>query len=139
MTANTAPIFGLTPKVQGTDFTNATGTTVTTIYTAGSNGCRILGINAVTDDTSANDVNLYIQVGGTGTNFNIGGKRVAIASGKVVASTIASVQLLDTGQITSLLADGTLQLGAGDVLKAGVVAAVTSAKTLSIVVQAIDY
>lgn len=139
MTANTSPIFGLTPKVVGTNFTNATGTTKTTIYTAGANGARVLGIGATTSDTSANDVNLYIQVGGSGTVYNIGGKRVPIASGDAVASTIAAVQLLDTGQIPFLLPDGTLQLGAGDVLQAGVVAAVTSAKTLTIVVQAIDY
>lgn len=139
MAANTSPIFGLTPKTQATAFTNATGTTVTAIYTAGANGARVLGIGAVTSDTSANDVNLYIKVGGSGSFVNIGGKRVPIASGNVVASTIAAVQLLDTGQIPMLLPDGSLQLGASDVLGAGVVAAVTSGKELDIVVQAIDY
>lgn len=139
MAQNTSPIFGLTPKVQGTNFTNATGTTKTTIYTAGANGARVLSIGATTTDTAANDVNLHVQIAGAGTVFNLGGKRVAIASGDAVASTIAAVQLLDTGQIPMLLADGSLQLGAGDVLQAGVVAAVTSTKTLTVVVQAIDY
>lgn len=140
MVANIAgPIWGLTPKVQGTVFQPADTTALKAIYTAGANGARVIGISAATDDTAANDVNLYIQVGGAGSNYNIGGKRVAIASGNVVASTIAAVQLLDTGQMPFLLPDGSLQLGAGDVLKAGVVATVTAAKTLTIVTQATDY
>lgn len=140
MAANTSPIFGLTPKTVGTDFVNATGTTVTTIYTAGSNGARVIAVNAVTSDTSANNVNLYIQPGGTGTAYNIGGKQVPIASGNVVASTIASVNLLDSGQMPgAILADGSIILAASDKLQAGVVAAVTAAKTLTIVVQALDY
>jgi hypothetical protein len=140
MTANTSPIFGLTPKTTGTNFSNATGTTKTTIFTAGSNGSRVLAINATTDDTAANDVNLHLQPGGSGTVFNLGGKRVAIASGNVVASTIASVSLLDASQMPGvILSDGSIQLAASDVLQAGVVAAVTSGKTLTIVIQAIDY
>lgn len=139
MAANTSPIFGLTPKTQGTLFQPADTTTVKAIYTAGSNGARVLSVNAVTDDTAANDVNLYIKVGGAGSFYNIGGKRVAIASGNVVASTIPSVNLLDPTQIPSILSDGSIQLGASDVLGAGVVATVTTAKTLTIVVQAIDY
>lgn len=139
MAANTEPIFGLTPKTQGTEILPADTTTLKTLFTAGANGARVLSVNAVTSDTAANDLNLYVQVGGAGTNFNIGGKRVAIASGNVVASTIPSVNVLDGTQITGLLADGSLQLGAGDVLKAGVVATVTAAKAVQIVVQAVDY
>lgn len=140
MPANTTgPIWGLTPKTQGTVIQPADTTTPKAIYTAGANGARVIGINAVTDDTAANDVNLYVQVAGAGSNYNIGGKRVAIASGNVVASTIPSVSLLDAAQIPSILADGSIQLGASDVLKAGVVATVTAAKTLTIVVQATDY
>ncbi len=139
MAANTSPIFGLTPKTQGTNFTNGTGTTKTTIYTAGANGARVLSVGAVTSDTSPNDVNLYLQVGGSGTVYNLGGKRVPAGSGDVVASTTAGIQLLDVGQFPGLQPDGSLLLGAGDVVQAGVVAAVTAAKTLSIVVQALDY
>lgn len=139
MAANTSPIFGLTPVTTGTAFTNATGTTVTAICTAGANGARVLAVNAVTSDTSPNDVNLYVQVGGAGSNFNLGGKRVAAASGDVVASTTPSVSLLDSTQIPTILADGSIQLGASDKLLAGVVAAVTSGKQLTIFVQSINY
>lgn len=140
MVANVAgPIWGLTPKVTGTTILPADTTTPKSICVAGSNGARVIGINAATDDTAANDVNLYVQIGGSGANYNLGGKRVAIASGNVVASTIPAVNLLDAGQIPSLLPDGSLQLGPADVLKAGVVATVTAAKTLTIVVQSTDY
>lgn len=140
MTANVAgPIWGLTPKTQVTAFTNADTTTPKAIYTAGSNGARVVGIGATTSDSAANDCNLYVQVGGGGTARNIGGKRVAIASGDVVASTIAAVSLLDAGQIPCLLPDGSLLLGAGDVLQLGLVATMTAAKTLNIFVQALDY
>lgn len=141
MTANTTgPIWGLTPKTTGANLTNATGAgTKVTICTAGANGARVLAVNAVTDDTAANDVNLFVQPGGSGTIYNIGGKRVPIASGKEVASTIPSTNLLDATQIPSLLSDGSLQLGPNDVLQAATVAVVTSAKTLSIVTQSTDY
>ncbi len=140
MTANTSPIFGLTPKTADVTFVNADGTTAKTLYTAGANGARILAINCVTSDTAANDLNVLVKTaGGGGTARNIGGKRVPIASGDQVASTITSINLLDPAQIACLLPDGSLQLGASDVLQIAPVAAVTAAKTLTIVVIAVDY
>ena len=139
MAAGTNPIFGQTPKTQGTIIAPADTTVPKAIYTAGANGAIILGINAVTTDTAPNDVNLYVLVGGTGTAQNIGGKRVPALAGMVAASTTPSTQLLDRTQIPSLLPDGTLQLGAGDVLQAGCVATVTTAKALTVLVQALDY
>lgn len=139
MAAGTAPIFGQKPKTQGTNFTNATGTTKTTVFTAGVEGARLLSLQAVTSDTSPNDVNIYVQVAGSGTVYNLGGKRVPLASGDVVANTIAGIQLLDVGQFPGLQPDGSLLLGPGDVVQAGVVAAVTAAKTLTIFAQGLDY
>ena len=141
MAANTTgPIWGLVPKTTGVNFVNATGAGVKqTICTAGANGARVIGIGATTSDTAANDVNLFVQPGGSGTVYNIGGKRVPLASGDLVASTVAATQLLDTGQMPFLLPDGSLQLGPNDVLQAATVAAVTAAKTLSIVTQSTDY
>lgn len=140
MAANTSPIFGLTPKTTGTNFVNATGAgTKQTICTAGANGARVLAIGATTSDTAANDVNLFLQPGGSGTVYNIGGKRVPIAAGDAVASTIPATQLLDPTQLPFLLSDGSLELGPSDVLQAATVAVVTSGKTLSILVQSIDY
>ena len=139
MTAGTSPIFGTTPKTQVTSLANADGTGNKTIYTAGANGTILLGIGVTTSDTSPNDLNLYEQVAGAGSALNIGGKRVPLGSGDHVASPIAAVQLLDRTQIPSLLPDGTLQLGALDVLQVAAVAAVTSGKQANIFVQALDY
>jgi hypothetical protein len=140
MTANIAgPIWGLTPHNEVATIEPADTTTPKAIYTAGANGGRVIGIGATTNDTAANDVNLYIQVAGAGTARNIGGKRVPIAAGNVVASTIPAISLLDPVQIPCLLADGSLQLGPGDVLQAGVVATVTTAKTLSLFIMGTDY
>lgn len=141
MTANIAgPIWGLTPKTTGTNFINATGAgTKQTIFTAGANGSRILAVEATTDDTSANDVNLFIQPGGSGTVYRIGGKRVTALSGAEVASTIAAVNLLDATQLPFILSDGSIQLAASDIVQASTVAVVTTAKTLTILVVATDY
>lgn len=140
MAAGTSPIFYATPKTAGVQVANADGTTKKTLLTAGANGSIVLGIEATTTDTAVNDVGLYIQVGGSGTVYPIGGKRVAIGSGDATAANpTAAVSLLDVGQLPFLLPDGSLQLGAGDVLQVGVQAAVTSTKTLTIVAQYGDY
>lgn len=73
-------------------------------------------------------------------HYPLGGKRVAIGSGDpTVANPTAAVQLLDTGQFPFVLPDGSLQLGAGDVLQVAVQATVTAAKAVSIVAQYGDY
>jgi len=140
MAAGTSPIFYATPKTAAVQFANGDGTSLKTLLTAGSNGSLVLGVEATTTDTAANDVGLYVQIGGSGTNYPIGGKRVPAGSGDATASNpTAAVQVLDVGQLPFLLPDGTLQLGAGDVLKAGVQAAVTSAKTLTLLAQYGDF
>lgn len=143
MAAGTAPIFYATPKTAAVQLTNGTGAGVAnavTVLTAGSNGALVLGIEAVTDDTSANDVGLFIQIAGSGTKYPIGGKTVPLRSGDVVGQApIAACQLLDVGQFPFLLPDGSLQLGPNDVVWACVRAAVTSGKTLTLVSQHGDY
>lgn len=139
MAANTSPIFGANAKTQGTQFANADGTTAKTIYTAGTNGSRILSVNAVTTDTAVNDVALSVQVGGSGTSYPVGAVAVAAGSGNNANPPTASVELLLGASIAGLLADGSLQLGANDTLQAAVLAAVTSGKTLTLFVQASDF
>ena len=135
MTANTSPIFIGTVKTAAVQFANADGTTLKTLLTVdATNGGLVLGVEASTDDTTANDVGLYLQIGGSGTNYPLGAKRVAARSGDPTqASPTPAVAVLDAGQFPFVLPDGTLPLGPGDVLKAGVQATVTSGKTLSLV------
>lgn len=140
MAANTSPIFYGSAKTAAVQIANADGTTKKTLLTAGSNGCIVLGIEATTTDSAVNDVGLYVQLAGAGTVYPIGGKRVAIGAGDATAANpTAAVSLLDVGQLPFLLPDGSLQLASGDVLQVGVQAAVTSAKTLTIVAQYGDY
>lgn len=140
MAAGTSPIFYAAPKTAAVQITNADGTTHKTLLTAGVNGSLVLGIAATTTDTTANDVGLYVQIGGSGTEYPIGGKRVAAGSGDATAANpTAAVQVLDVGQLPFLLPDGSLQLGAGDTLRVAVQAAVTAGKTVTLLAQYGDY
>jgi len=138
MAANQSPIFGLTPKTNAVTFVNADGTTAKTLVTAGANGCRVLSINVTSDDTATVTIQPYVQLLGAGSNYLLGGKAVVTLSG-IGASPVTSVQVLDPAQIAALLADGSLQLAGTDLLKVAPVAAVTAAKTVTIVAQWIDY
>lgn len=140
MAAGTSPIFYAVPKVAAVQIANADGTTKKNLVTAGANGSLVFGIEASTTDSAANDVGLYVQIAGSGTAYPIGGKRVSALSGDATtANPTAAVNILDIGQMPFLLPDGSLQLGAGDVLQVAVQAAVTSTKTLTLVAQVGDF
>ena len=98
-------------------------------------------INISTDDTAANDVGLYLQPGGSGTVYPLTSKRAAARSGDptVANPTAIAVNLLDLGVMPALETDGSLTIAAGDVLQVGVQAAVTAAKTLTVVAIYGDY
>jgi hypothetical protein len=140
MAAGTAPIFYDTPKTAAVQIAAADTTTLKTLLTAGADGALVLGVEVVTDDTTANDVGLYVQIGGSGTNYPLGAKRAAARSGDPTqANPTPSVALLDAGQMPFLLPDGTLQLGPGDIVKVGVQATVTAAKTVTVFASYGDY
>jgi hypothetical protein len=140
MAANTAPIFIKNRKVAGVQIVPADTTTLKTLLTAGAEGCRVLAVNAATDDTAANVVGLYVQIAGAGPNYPLGVKSVTARSGDPTnAAAVPSVNLLDLAAMASLDPDGSLGLGAGDILKAGVQATVTAAKTVSLLAVYGDY
>src|SRR5206468_6802080 len=126
------PIFVLAPKTAGVQLAAADTTTKKTLMTAGANGARVRSVNVVTDDTAPNDVGLYLQIGGAGTVYPLASKRVPARSGDptVANPTAVAVNLLDLGAMPALEADGSLTLGAGDVLQVAVQATVTAAKTV---------
>lgn len=140
MAAGTSPIFVDNRKVACVQILPADTTTLKTVFTAGADGSRVMAVNAVTDDTAANIVGLYVQIAGAGTNYPLGVKSVTARSGDPTgASALASVNVLDLAAMPSLDPDGSLALGAGDVLKAGVQATVTAAKTVTLCAFAGDY
>lgn len=61
MTANTQPIFPLTPKFASAAIANADGQTQKTIYTAGVNGGRVAKLSLVSSDTSNRDVGIFVN------------------------------------------------------------------------------
>jgi hypothetical protein len=135
MAPNTSPIFGLTPQTAADIIEPADTTTPFTVYTAGSEGGRLLAISAVTDDTTAVTVNIYITPSG-GSAHRIGQVVVPIGAG---TTTVPSVNLLTAAKLPFLQPDGSLLLEAGAAVSIAANATLTSAKTLWFVGIGIDY
>lgn len=135
MTANTQPVFPLTPKFSSVSVANADGTTIKTIFTAGSNGSRVSKLGLVSTDTANKDMGIYINsvlVGtiqcllGAGTSSSVAGK-------DVLADTNFKLPYYDANGnlVFDLPASATLGIGA--------VVAVTAAKTITAFVVAADF
>ena len=141
MAANTSPIFVKNRKVAVVQILPADTTTLKTLMTAdATNGSRLLAINVSTDDTVAETLGVYIQIAGSGTNYPLGVKTVALRSGDPTnTGAVPSVNLLDLAAIASLDPDGSLGLGPGDVVKVGVQATITAAKTTTVAAIYGDY
>jgi hypothetical protein len=136
MAANTAPIFiksALTTSAN-TQFSdalvNADSTNIVDIVNGATDGTLIQDLIAVTDDTSANVVKIYIYDGGASRQIG----QVNVPAGSGTDATKASVSLLNVTNIPSLNKrdDGALFLASGQKIQVSVVAAVTSGKYLTI-------
>lgn len=131
MAANTNPIFIESP-VCGTPqtFTSADTTTKKTLLTAGADGVRIDSIMCSTDDTAAVNLAFYISI--SSVDYYIGNVNVPLGSGY---TTVARVDAMAT--LAPIL--GYLTLPASALLKCNCVAAMTAAKTTSVVPMGGDY
>lgn len=100
----------------------------------GSDDGVVVMISISTDDTSNNNVVYFISPDGGSTKFLIGLKNVPLTSG--FASGVKTVNGLDATECPQLRVDQNgnryLKLKNGSNLYAGVLAAVTAAKTLTI-------
>lgn len=121
-----APIYVGSHKTQGQTFVNADGTAVKDIFTAGSNGARVTAVQVATDETAQRVMRLYIRYAGAGADFLLGSKAIPIGSG---TGGVVAVNMLDAGQLGCIELDGSIILGATDVLRASMEVAVTAAKT----------
>jgi hypothetical protein len=135
MAANISPIFVLTINNKGITFVNADGTSTKDLFVAGSNGSRVASIAATTTDTSNNIIHLYAYDGSTA--YLVGEITVPLASG--TDGTTAAVNLLSLAMCPWLNSDGSITLPTGWKLQASVNAAVTTAKTLTLVALGADY
>lgn len=137
-TQNTVPTFSKQPMRSAGQLTNP-GTTDVTVYTAGSNGSKIIGLIAASTDTSSQNVQLAIQNGGT--DYPLGNKAVPAGAG-LNAGTIA-VNLLDPTVIVGMPVDSDgnpfLYMVSGDtlVIKSG--GTITSGKTLTVNALGADF
>lgn len=131
-------VFVQSPMTTPMSFVNADGTSKKTLYTAGSNGSKVVRINATTTDTSNNTVQLWLTR--SSTSYLIGTAVVTTLAG--TNGTQATQDLIPSSLIT-LPTDNDGQrylfVQSGDTLQASVTVAVTAAKELDIVTIASDF
>lgn len=129
------PMFIATPKAQEVTFVNADGTTAKDLVSAGSNGCKIISISAVSDDTSSVNMRLFVHDGSTA--YQVGTMRIPTLSGTDGAA--AAISLLNHTAFPWLEDDRGFVIPTGYKLQVAPLATVTSAKTVTIVCLAGDY
>ena len=97
-----------------------------TVYTAPANDAVVKGLACVSDDTSARNARIGIDVGGAGTVRQIATVAIPIASG--TDGTANAVDMLNSAAMPFLPVDRNgkriLPLKAGDILKVAALAAV---------------
>lgn len=135
MAANTAPIFVATANVAEVTFVNADGTTAKDLVSAGTDGTKVFRINCTSDDTSTVNMEVYIHDGTTA--YLLGTVAVATLSG--TDGSTAAVNVLDSTLIPGVDQDGELFIPSGYKLQVAPLAAVTAAKTVTVVCFAGNY
>lgn len=110
-----------------------------TVYTAGASGSRIISLVASSDDTVASNIFIFILRGATVQPLGL--VPVAASAGNVTGT--RNNDMLNGTNIPGLPVDNTgrqyISLMPNDVLKAGSLAGLTSAKSVYITAQGLDY
>lgn len=135
MVANKSPIFVLTASLAEVTFVNADSTTPKDLVSAGTDGTKVLAINVTSDDTSAVTMSVFIHDGTTA--YRLGAIVVPTLAG--TNGTTPAVNLFDTTMIPALDSDGELFIPSGYKLQVAPGAAVTAAKTVTVVCVAANY
>lgn len=139
MAKSTSLYFTQNLKLASTTIQPGDTTTVKTVFTAGANDSVVKALHAVSDDSSARVINVYVNNGST--DILIGSTSVAANSG--TNGTTASVDLLSGTLFPSLPYDANgkrvLPIPATYIVKVSCTTTVTTAKTLTISCMAEDY
>lgn len=135
MVANKEPIFAEAANLTEVTFVAADGTTPKDVFIAGADGAKVAAILVTSDDTAAVLMKVYIRDGTT--NFLIGSKSVPTLSG--TNGLAPTINLLDRNLIPGLDLDGAIFIPSGYSIRVGPNAAVTAAKTVTVVGIGIDY
>lgn len=132
---STAPQFTATPNVSAVTFVNADSTTPKTLFTPGTNGARLGAISAVSDDTATCQMQLYVRI--SSVDYKVGTVTIAIGAGNTGG--VVAQNLLSLTPNPWLDSDGAMRLPSGATVKVGPVAAVTAAKTVTLVAFGADF
>jgi hypothetical protein len=120
-------------------FTSADTTALKTLFTAGADDSDLKSVIAVTDDTAAINLKVYVTRGGT--DYLIATVNIPIASG--TNGTTPAVDVLNAISFPGLPMDSVqkryLPLKTGDVVKVACLATMTAAKTLTVSAFGQDY
>ncbi|WP_423454239.1 hypothetical protein [Ottowia sp. VDI28] len=114
----TSPFLQAVKNLDGT-LTNANGTAKVTVFTAGANDSVLKSFNLASTDSAANNVQVFINVGGAGTDRLISTVPVPANSGN--NGTVASVDVLRSALLPFASYDAygnrVLNLAAGTTIK----------------------
>jgi hypothetical protein len=136
----TAPFLQNTNNADGT-ILPADTTTKKTIFTAGANDSVVKSLMLASTDTAAMNVQLFVNVGGAGTDRLLATIPVPANSGNL--GTVPSVDVLRSSLFPALSFDAfgnkIINLKAGSLLKAAVLVTVTAAKQIDIFGEAGDF
>jgi hypothetical protein len=126
-------------KLTANVLVNANGTGIVNVFTAGTNDSVVKSLHAVSTDTAARTVNIYVHDGAQ--DIYIGSTQVAVAAGN--NGTTATTDLLGGTLFPSLPYDANgkrvLPLPAGYVLRANSQVAITAGRSMTFVAMAEDY
>lgn len=140
MAVTNTPVFVQTPRVDVQNYTTAdTAATYKTIFTGGTNGSKIVGVNITTDDTTAAHL-VTIAVTRNSTNYVLGVASLTVAGEGTQSGTVAVDGL--SGIRCPVDNDGQKYLflqSTADTLRATFATAITAAKRIDVVATGADF
>ena len=125
------------PSVQNVNnvdgaITNATGTAKITVWTAGANDAVLKSLGCSNTDTAAHIVQIFVNIGGAGTDRLVGSVTVAASAGN--DGTTAAADILRSGMLPWLSIDAygnqVFNAKAGTTIKISTTVAAASGKEL---------
>lgn len=139
MSNSPVPMFIQTIKTWAYQITNATGTTIETLVTAGVNGSKVEAVNISNTDTVAHTLSLYINDGTTNHLF----ATISIPASAGNATGTPPVNVLASANMSSLPYDANgnkfLYLKAGYALNIAITAAATTGTLIDAVATGGDF
>lgn len=136
MPANTNPIFVGVPQDWAVELDNADGTSLVTLMTAGDDGSLLEGMSACSDDTSAVELDLYLNDGAS--DFYLGSASIPAGAG-TDGGTTPAVNVWNQTDFPWIQDEMTRRLGSGSLIKVAAHTAITAAKVVHIAAWGGDY